>query len=254
MKKILIIVSIYAGALVESFMLSTGLWHGMAKIKFGQMIAEARGKVAGLVFSRGAYGAYMRQRVTPINPKTVAQGAVRSSLAAASQAWSSLTDAQRLVWASHVDNFKKTNNIGDSVTLTGFNLFVSLNRNATVIGAAPLTAFVGYEKPAAVLTLSGTISHAPEKLEIAFTPAIPAADKWVVYATRPVSEGKNFVKSEFRQIYVMDSADVTPMDLTAAYVALFGAIPQSGEACFVKIRPIKVATCASGGETTGKLK
>jgi hypothetical protein len=50
----------------------------MAKINFGQTVNDARGKLGGTVFSKNKSGAYTRRKVTPANPRTVAQSRVRN--------------------------------------------------------------------------------------------------------------------------------------------------------------------------------
>lgn len=45
----------------------------MAKIKFGMMMTDARGKLGGQVFSKNRSGSYVRTKVTPVNPQTTTQ-------------------------------------------------------------------------------------------------------------------------------------------------------------------------------------
>ena len=54
----------------------------MAKIKFGMMMTDARGKLGGQVFSKNKGGAYVRTKVTPSNPQTIAQTTRRALFAA----------------------------------------------------------------------------------------------------------------------------------------------------------------------------
>lgn len=232
----------------------TGLIFVMAKITFGQVVSDVRGKIAGMVFSKGHYGNYIRTKATPINPKSTAQSTVRNYMALASRAWKSLTDAQRLQWKGVEYLGSKNNQIGGGKSLTGFNAFVQMARNMREIGLSPLTDYAGNATPASFTSLSGTLSYGPDKMEIAFAPAIAVSDNVVIFATAPHSAGKDFVKSEYRKIAVLSSADVTPYDLTAEYEAKFGAIPLSGEACHVKARPIKTTTGRAGSELSSKLK
>ena len=101
----------------------------MAKIKFGMMMTDARGKLGGQVFSKNRSGAYVRTKVTPVNPRTDLQQSNRSLLGSLSSAWSNLTETQRSAWNSAVDNWQKTNVFGDLQKPPGKNLFTSLNKN-----------------------------------------------------------------------------------------------------------------------------
>ena len=58
------------------------------KLKFGAIVTDGRGKIGGHVASKNRSGAYLRTKVTPSNPNTVAQVQVRSILASLSQSWS----------------------------------------------------------------------------------------------------------------------------------------------------------------------
>ena len=97
------------------------------KIKFGAIVVDGRGKIGGHVASKNRGGAYLRTKVTPTNPQTTFQSAVRNRLTAFSQGWRGLTQAQRDAWNAAVSNFSKTDVFGDIKQPTGLNLYVKLN-------------------------------------------------------------------------------------------------------------------------------
>ena len=110
----------------------------MARIKFGMMMTDARGKLGGHVFTKAKSGATIRTKVTPLNPKTSAQSEARSTLGANSQAWRMLTENQRLAWNSASQAVSKTNAFGDTYFPSGKNYFTAVNNNLRNIGAGPL--------------------------------------------------------------------------------------------------------------------
>ncbi len=210
----------------------------MAKVMFGNGIAEIRGSIAGNVYSRGSYGAYIRNRVTPSNPSTVAQQAVRAALAEVAQGWSGLTEAQREQWNTQAPNFSHTNIFGQGQNLTGFNLYGRINKNILDIGGATVSVPPVVTSVTNVTSLTLTADTTAGTMEAAFTPAIPATQTMVVWATAPQSAGKQFVKSEYRIIDTLLAADTTPEDLAAAYITKFGALPQVGQKVFIKFVPV----------------
>lgn len=218
----------------------------MARIKFGQMISEARGKVAGMVFSKGKYGYYIRQKVSPVNPRTTAQARVRTYMAAASQSWKGLTENVRMGFKEAVADWKKTNVFGDSQTLSGYNLYTKMYKTALDINETPLTAYAGNTAPAAVSNLSVTADISDSKLELTFAPVIPVASKVKIFATPPCSAGRNFFKSQYRLLNVADSTDVSPLDLGADYIAMFGSLGQAGQKISIKMVPVLKATMKEG--------
>ena len=68
------------------------------KTKFGAVIVAGSGKVGGHVASHNRGGAYLRTKVTPVNPNTSYQAGVRNRLATIATSWKGLTAAQRLNW------------------------------------------------------------------------------------------------------------------------------------------------------------
>ena len=108
----------------------------MARIKFGMMMTDARGKLGGHVFTKAKSGATIRTKVTPLNPKTSAQSEARSALGANSQAWRMLSETQRLAWNSAAQEISKTNAFGDTYFPSGKNYFTAVNNNIRNVGGS----------------------------------------------------------------------------------------------------------------------
>lgn len=232
----------------------------MAKIKFGQIISEARGKIAGMVFSKNGSGSFIRQKVTPINPSSLRQQQARSYLIAASKAWAVLSETIHKQWNTVTTTFKKQNSIGDTYTVSGFNLFVSRFSNAlNVLSAAP-TTYPGNDDAHIFTSLTGSIARPADIMTIVFAPAIPASDTVEIMATPPISLGKTFVRSEYRRIGFATVASISPLDITAAYVSKYGRVPSITEQCYVYLASTnttsfkKVPTFKAGNDLAGKIK
>lgn len=193
----------------------------MAKIKFGMMMTDARGKLGGQVFSKNRGGSYIRTKVTPSNPRSIEQQAIRSLLSTFSQAWSALTASQRAGWNGAVANWSKTDIFGDIKNPSGKNLFVRLNTKATKAGYAsmdvvPEKAEIPQNDCTGVLVdISSTAITLTD-----FTGV--AGARVVVSATPPLTAGTSNAKNKFRQIYTAVSNAVVDEDLYSAYVDKFG--------------------------------
>ena len=124
----------------------------MARIKFGMMMTDARGKLGGHVFTKAKSGATIRTKVTPLNPRTSAQSEARSALGSNSQAWRMLTETQRLAWNSAAQEVSKTNAFGDTYFPSGKNYFTAVNNNLRNVGGAVL------ENPPALVEMPGLTS------------------------------------------------------------------------------------------------
>lgn len=218
------------------------------KAKFGAIVVAGSGKIGGHVASRNRAGAYIRTKVTPINPQTASQSAVRNRLAGLSSGWRGLTVAQRIAWNAAVQDFARTDVFGDIKNPSGFNLYQRLNNNLLNIGEAAITvppqplavhAFTGLSLTAA----DGTVAEA---MALTFAPAIDADHKVKVFATPPLSAGKSFVSSEYRQIGVLENGDVSPYDLLAEYQAKFASTGAAGQKIFVKVVQVEVNSGQEG--------
>lgn len=217
------------------------------KIKWGALVVEGRGKLNGNVASRNRAGAYLRTKVSPVNPSTTAQAEVRNRLGGLSQAWRGLTAAAIASWNNAVSSFAKTDIFGDLKNPSGFNLFVRLNSNLLNVGESQLSTPPLPDDIAALTGLSVTAETGTESFEVTFAPAADADVSYLVFATAPQSPGKSFVKSEYRQIAVIASGDTSPIDLLSEYQAVFGSTgAEEGQKIFVKLVPISLNSGQSG--------
>jgi hypothetical protein len=212
------------------------------KIKFGSIVTDGRNKIGGHVMSKNRGGSYMRTKVTPVNPNTASQQAVRARFGTLSSGWRSLTQAQRDSWNGIVSQYQRTDIFGDLKSPSGLALYQRLNNNLESVGIAAIASPLA---PSAVLTVVAgilTVAKGVPALSLALSAAVPAGTSVKVMATAPMSAGKSFVKSEFRQIADFPAATASPLNLLAAYVAKFGAIGAIGTKVFVAVRFVNEST------------
>ncbi len=145
-------------------------WIYFLKVKFGATITDARGSIAGNTFSRNHYGAYIRARTTPTNPKTAKQVAVRAAVAFLSDMWgNTLTAPQRAAWDLYGSNVAMTDKLGATMYLTGYNHFIRSNLLIKLAGAVIVVAGpVLFEIPAQDPTLSVIFDEAGQKMNVTF--------------------------------------------------------------------------------------
>jgi len=206
----------------------------MAKVKYGEMISAISGKIGGTVHSKNHYGNIMRNRVKPTNPQTAAQVESRNVLKAAAQAWRGLTDGNRNSWRNLATLVTKTDRLGDAMKLTGANLFVSAYKLLTLCGESTLSAAPVQTEVTSISTISAAQTTGTGALTLTFTPAIPSGYYLVLEATKPLSQGVKFAKSEFRQIAVYADSVTSPKVFTTDYTNKFGANLQPDEICYVR--------------------
>jgi hypothetical protein len=216
------------------------------KMKFGAIVVDGRGKIGGHVASKNRSGAYLRTKVTPVNRNSDAQIAVRGRLTLISKAWRGLVADVILAWNAAVSDYKKTDIFGDIKNPTGFTLYQKLNNNSLRNGGAaiatpPLPVAVPY-----LTTFTPTAVHGGAvSIAFAVTP-VPAGECYEIMATKALSAGISFVKSEFRIISHLAPAEATPYVATDDYNDVFGTVGAAGQKIFFQVRVCKLATGQMG--------
>jgi hypothetical protein len=223
----------------------------MAKVTFTAIVSDIKGKLAGTVFSKNRAGAYIRTKVTPSNARTSYQQLVRGFMTTLAQGWRALGAVSCTAWNAAASTDAVKTKDGNSIHLTGMQYYMELNRNLMEIGATVITVPPAIGGTLAMTACTPTAAKGTPALSVVFTPAITATEKVIMYATEGIGPGQNFFKNKYRKIAVLDSADTSPYDALADYVAKYGAIPTAGYKIGVQIKSVKIATGRASGKISG---
>ena len=201
----------------------------MALIRYGAMIADARGSIGGVVFARNRGGAYARNRTTPLNPQTVRQIEVRSVLANLSQEWATvLTQDQRDSWDLYADNVPLVNSLGESRNVSGLNMFIRGNSLLADTGGVQIDDGPTIFTVGPTLTPTLTLDSAADTVTVTDLGDYDLADgpvNMLVQQGTPQNGGVQFFKGPFRKIAEVEAVETTgeppfgPFDLTYPVVA-----------------------------------
>ena len=218
----------------------------MAKIKYTAIVADIRGSVLGTKFSRNHSGPYIQANTGRVNPDTPDQQVARQFFAEVSQSWRDLTENERQTWNVSAPTHSWNHLSKTGRHLTGFTYFVRLNRNLLEIGSPVITTppTVGLSIKFTAFTLSADTTGGT--FDITFAPAIPGTTKIIILAAAFVSPGRSNFKGPFKKIKVLDSGDISPIDLAAAYINTFGALPPVGGKAFIRMRPVNTVSGRPG--------
>ncbi len=199
-----------------------------ALFKGSAVVGAISGKTGGTVFSRNKSGAYLKGFVVPTNPNTIKQQDVRSSFANLVGLWKGLTKAQQQAWIDITPQYPYQNRVGDTKEYTGQQLFIKLNMNLDVVGAAVLNtplvpeAFSDTKVTATTFTLTaGVLTTATVTLQAIGL----ATESIIVMTTINVGGGiNNPAQSMFKltQVFTDASAGVS-LDILTTYLALYGS-------------------------------
>lgn len=214
----------------------------MAKVKFTAIVADMRNKLNGSVFARNRGGAYVRTKVTPLNPQTAAQVGARSLLTSLAQDFRSLTQEEIAAWNSATTQWQTTDIFGDSVSPTGLALYVRLNANISNAGGTLLTTPPSPVGASALTSVTLTANAGSDQFELAYSPStVPADHTMYIESTSMLSPGINNANSRFRFIMTMAAASLSPADAFASQTAKFGPLV-AGQKAFVRAKFINKLT------------
>ena len=153
-------------------------------------------------------------------------------MSANAASWRTLTDVQRAGWESLGLEMSRTDSLGSTYTLNGFQAYCSVNNNLAVTSLAAVAAAPALATPDAIASATITLTNAA--FSIAFTPTPLDADEYLlVFASPQVSAGRSF-QSDMRLIFVGAEATTSPANVFSAYQAKFGT-PVTGNKVFVTL-------------------
>lgn len=200
----------------------------MASVKYGGGVTQISGSMAGTVFARNRFGAYIRPRTKPVNPRSTSQQAIRLYLKYYTQRWhDTLNATQRSAWASYAAAVSRKNRLGESINLTGFNWYLAVNivraqaeNSKCDNGPSNLTLLEG--DPGFAVSASA----ATQKLTFTLTLGLPwrdiAASIMAVYMGHPQVVTRNFFNGPWKYAGSFPGNAVPPYEKTAPMTLIQG--------------------------------
>jgi len=195
------------------------------------------GSTANLTYSHNRAGQYTRNRRTPVNPVgTGRRATVRATFGAAAKGYAALTSAQQAAWTAYALNYPIVDKLGQSIKLTGQQMYVSItaalvNAGGTATVAPPLSNAV----TAPVVSVASFV-HSTGVMTITLAGTGASTDYICLAFSKPRSSGTSFNKTFWQQLVVAASSTGAATYGTA-YIAQFGS-PAVGQRVFYKFTPV----------------
>lgn len=230
--------------------------HNM-KVKWSGMgMTDGSGKIGGNVAAKNRFGSYLRRRGQVINPQTTLQQASRMAFGALSQLWRAITDAQRAAWRALTADVPSSDAFGDSVKLTGAQLFVKFNKNLALCSIGSIDDAPVLGGAAEIVNLTPIVdigAGATNAVDVTINNSngTASASSLIIEATPPVSAGRSAgsIKNRFRFLILLagqgagldGNSTIVSADFTTgiglAYATLFG-VPAEGQKIFFRVSAI----------------
>jgi hypothetical protein len=198
--------------------------------------APQSGSQANTTASHNRAGQYYRNRRAPVQPVGTGRRAfIKSAFSAASTAWASLTAANQAAWIAFAAGHPITDSLGQSITLTGHQMFVAVGTQLLNVGSAlPTIPPVSTAVAAPVVTVF-TVTHLGV-ITLTLTASGGASDFILLGFAAPVSAGVTFQKTFWQQTHIAGNSTGAATYGTA-YIAQFGTIP-AGSKVFLRLTPV----------------
>lgn len=193
------------------------------------------GSYAGVTSSHNRAGQYVRNRRTPTNAPTARRTSIRTAFAAAASGYAALTPTQQASWIAAAAGHPITDSLGQSITLTGQQLYVSVNTALANAGGTVVTSPPSTFAVFSATGSTGTFSVATG-LALTLSGHGTAGDFLLTSFSKPQSGGVSFNKT-YSQYHVNAGNATTYTLTTAVYGAAFGT-PAVGQKVFVKLTPV----------------
>lgn len=206
------------------------------------MIGAASGSVGGQTASRNRYGAYFRTRAVPVASTTNPALQAKARLAAASQAWGGLTDAQRLSWRTWAATNPVTDALGQSQILSGHAAFCGIYTRVDISGGTVFDDPPVVAAPDALLTLSATYDIGAGTSELTYTTTpLAAGCKLYIQAAVVDSPGISYVQNLLKLVGFSAAAQASGFDYQTLVESRFGTL-LVGQVLHLQVSVIDTAT------------
>ena len=200
------------------------------------LTSPSSGSIAGTTYSHNRAGQYTRNRRKPVQPVgTGRRGVIKAAFGASSSAWSALTPIVQQAWNSYAAMHPYVDSLGQTIKLTGHQMFVAINTQLINCGAIISSVIPVSDAVFAAVVTSFTAVHAGA---ITFTPGGggAAGDYQLLAFAKPQSGGVGFCKT-FWQYGKVAGNSVAAIVATTAYKAQFGDIAVN-QRIFYKLTPV----------------
>jgi hypothetical protein len=191
----------------------------------GPAIGQISGKIGNTVFTSNRYGQVIRTRTIPTLVQNDYTNAARGRLAALSQDWGDLTDAQKEAWRTWAQVNPVVNRLGASVILQPSAAYIQLNARILQAGGTQIDDPPTIGAPSAISGMTLTAETVPDLISVAWTSgALGANEKLAIWAAVLDNPGRTYYRNLLKLVKICAAATATPQDAATEITDRFGTI------------------------------
>ena len=195
----------------------------MARVQYGTIITEIKGKVQGQVFQGGNVGFVLRNKGYTKGISTEARVRANAAISANASEWRNLSNVERSAWGALAPDWLFYNKFGAAYQGSGFQIFNSYNGYLKAMNQAAVST------PGAVSSPTDPGSCFVEAYEsdpIVFirSTAGLSTERFSIFAAAPMSPGRNINNIRFQLLSYFQGNTALSTDITTIYKQKFGNI------------------------------
>jgi hypothetical protein len=207
----------------------------MARIIYTALVDHIAGSINGSSFQRNAYGHSIKSKGSPVLKNSITQVSRRLTMQSIVKAWAGLTNANRNAWALFAQTYPTKSKRNTKSYLNGFNLFqrfhfIKAMGTTFAVLAQPDGSYYSFSYVSCTLVLSAGTT-------LTFTLSFTSDnDDWtgLISLSNPLPASRKFNSTKPKLVDRQNDSGTLPdltitKDITASYVALFGALPSIGD-------------------------
>lgn len=195
------------------------------------------GSIAGTTHSHNRAGQYTRNRRAPVQPAGTGRRAfMRAAFGSASSAWAAQSGATQAAWQTYADSHPITDSLGQSIKLTGHQMFVAVNSQLINTNGV-ITSTVPADSTTAMPVLTAFTAVAATGVVTVTFDGSGSVDDFILLAfARPQSGGVTQVNAYWQHGVI--AGDTSTANLVGpAIVAQFGTLT-AGQRLFARFTPV----------------
>ncbi len=203
------------------------------------ILTTMSGSLGGITAARNKGGQYLRARVVPVDPGSFFQTTLRTIFGSLAVLWqTTLTAAQRTAWDTYAANVTVVNRIGETVNLTGLQMYIRSNTPRIQASEARVDDGPTEFNLGSFTDMSMTVAGGGSTLSVTFD----NGDDWaneddavaMILASREVAPTINFFKGPYRFAANIEGDGTVPPTTPASITSPFTYT--SGNKAFAQVR------------------
>ena len=206
----------------------------MASVKYGAIVTELKGSVAGQTFQGGNVGYILRTKGYTKGMGSDSKQLATRALSQVTQLWRALSASDQAAWNAISGAWTFVDRFGNTYSGSGYQVHNSYNANLISIGMSPVSTPGALAAPVDPGVLNVAV-NSTTVFDVSWDNAGGAADNIVVFASPPLASRTNSNNIRLTKLTNAGISGDTATSVSGAYDFIYGG---RNTGAFIKVRAI----------------